>query len=235
MGRRPRAAKGAAEPLKGFSTRLRSLVEAEGSQAKLAESAGISPAWLSELLKGGEPSVPVLVALAKAGQVSVQWLATGQQAPVPARLDDSKSGDLGARDFAFIPRLEVEASAGGGSLAANEDTDDVLAFRRDWLRRTGVNPNSARVLRARGDSMEPTIRDGDILLVDASIDRVIDEGIYVVVLAGLVLVKRLEVKRDGTVILKSDNGARYGEERIPKDETADLAVVGRVMWFGRAI
>jgi phage repressor protein C with HTH and peptisase S24 domain len=61
-----------------------------------------------------------------------------------------------------------------------------------------------------------------------------DEGIYIVVLAGLVLVKRLTVRRDGSLILKSDNG-RYEEERIPKEELADLSIRARVMWFGRAI
>lgn len=138
-------------------------------------------------------------------------------------------------DYALIPRLEVEASAGGGALAAEEDVGGMIAFRSEWLRRVGISPRSARALRARGDSMEPTIRDGDILLIDTSIDRLVDEGIYVVVVGGLVLVKRLAIRRDGTVILKSDNAERYDEEVIPPAEAPDLAVSGRVMWFGRSI
>lgn len=134
----------------------------------------------------------------------------------------------------MIPRLAVEASAGNGALAHHEESAGMLAFRADWLRRMGINPHAARALTAKGDSMEPTIRDGDILLVDTSIDRVRDNALYVVVLGGLVLVKRVHVKRDGSLTLISDNST-FPPEDVPANETDDLSIAGRVMWFGRSI
>ena len=82
--------------------------------------------------------------------------------------------------------------------------------------------------------MEPTIFDGDILLADTSIDHVVDNGIYVVVLSGLALVKRVHPNRDGAITLTSDN-AIYPRETVPKEELADLQIAGRIMWFGRSI
>lgn len=82
--------------------------------------------------------------------------------------------------------------------------------------------------------MEPTIRDGDTLLLDTSIDRVKDNGIYVVVIDGLVVVKRVHMSRDGTVTLISDNQL-YPPEEVPAAEVPEIRFAGRVMWFGRSI
>lgn len=102
------------------------------------------------------------------------------------------------------------------------------------MERNSVNPRFAEVLVAVGDSMEPTIRDGDLLLLDRSIDRVVDNGIYVLVLAGMVLLKRIQTRRDGSVVLKSDS-ERYDDETVPAGEVPDLRIEGRVRWFGRTI
>jgi phage repressor protein C with HTH and peptisase S24 domain len=89
-------------------------------------------------------------------------------------------------------------------------------------------------LTARGDSMEETIRDGDVLLVDTSIDRVRDNSIYVVVYGDMVLVKRIHGRINGSLQLISDN-ARYPAEEVSKSEVDLLHIAGRVMWFGRSI
>lgn len=138
-------------------------------------------------------------------------------------------------DFRLIPRLNVTPAAGPGAMVESEDQVGVLAFRSEWLHRRGINATAAHVLTARGDSMEPTIRDGDILLVDTSIDRVIDNAIYVVVYAGRTLVKRVQLKLDGSVGLGSDNRAVFDDETVPAADVGGLNIAGRVMWFGRSI
>jgi len=89
-------------------------------------------------------------------------------------------------------------------------------------------------MTAKGDSMEPTIRDGDVLLVDTSIDRVRDNALYIIVFEGLVFVKRIHIKLSGAVLLISDND-RYPAEEITPDAAVRLHVAGRVVWFGRSI
>lgn len=110
----------------------------------------------------------------------------------------------------------------------------MLAFRSDWLRRVGINPDFAHVLTNRGDSNEPTIRDGDVLLVDTSIDRVIDNAFYVVVYNGQALLKRVQILLDGSVILSSDN-KNYQPETVKPADVPSLRIAARLMWFGRSI
>ncbi|WP_222361224.1 helix-turn-helix transcriptional regulator [Rhizobium leguminosarum] len=137
-------------------------------------------------------------------------------------------------EIAFIQRLDVQASAGTGALVVSDDTVDILGFNRNWLRERSINAAAARILDVKGDSMEPTIRDGDILVVDTSINQVRDNAIYVIIYAGNVLVKRVHIKRDGSLTLISDN-ERYPREDVPIAEVPDLHIAGRVMWFGRSI
>lgn len=174
-----------------------------------------------------------LVSIAEGTGVEMRWLATGKGKKWLHSSDEEEKPKVDST-FSMIPRLAIEVSAGNGSVAHNEETEQTLAFRADWLRRMGINPHAARALTVRGDSMEPTIRDGDILLVDTSIDRVRDNALYVVVLGGLVLVKRVHVKRDGSLTLISDNST-FPPEDVPANETEDLSIAGRVMWFGRSI
>lgn len=82
--------------------------------------------------------------------------------------------------------------------------------------------------------MLETIHDGDLLLINRLIDRVVSNAIYVVVLAGQVMVKRLQLLFDGSIMLISDN-PRYQPERIDKTDVEGLQVEGRVRWYGRAI
>ncbi|NKC04250.1 helix-turn-helix transcriptional regulator [Brucella haematophila] len=82
--------------------------------------------------------------------------------------------------------------------------------------------------------MEETIRDGDVLLVDTSVNRIRDNTIYVIVYGDMVLVKRVHGRLNGSLQLISDN-PRYPAEEISAGETEQLHVAGRVMWFGRSI
>lgn len=215
-----------------FQGRLKDL-QGDASARSFAQSIGVGEGTFRALLKGGKPTLDTLVAIAEATGVEIAWLATGKGQKWPATAAEAQSEALEAT-FATIPRLAVEVSAGNGALAHHEEPGDTLAFRADWLRRMGINPRAARALTVRGDSMEPTIRDGDILLVDTSIDYVRDNALYVVVLGGLVLVKRVHVKRDGSLTLISDN-TTFPPEDVPANETGDLSIAGRVMWFGRSI
>ena len=130
-------------------------------------------------------------------------------------------------DWADIPRLPLGASAGPGTVALDPAPIDRLRFSGRWLRQQGLEPGMLSVIEVEGDSMEPTLRDGDEILVDRA-PRPLRSGLHVIRLDDVLLVKRLEPGPSGTVQVISDNSAYPRMER-PR---ADVAILGRVVWKG---
>lgn len=130
-------------------------------------------------------------------------------------------------DWADIPRLPLGASAGPGTLAQDAAPTDRLRFSGRWLRQQGLEPAMLSVIEVEGDSMEPTLRDGDEILVDRS-PRPLRSGLHVIRLDDVLLVKRLEPGSAGSLLVISDNPAYPRMER-PR---AEVAVIGRVVWKG---
>jgi phage repressor protein C with HTH and peptisase S24 domain len=136
------------------------------------------------------------------------------------------------KDYIYVPRYDVTASAGGGSMIHDESIVDHLAFKRDWLtQQMGCKPDSVCVIQVRGDSMSPTINEADLLLLDMRTLATRTEGVYVIQLQGNLLVKRLRFKLSGEVDVISDN-PRYGTETLTNPEVNQLSILGRVVWHG---
>lgn len=216
---------------KAFIARMREAIgdESVNSFAKRCE---IPEATMRGYFNGKIPSGDKILTIANVAQVSIEWLVSGREAKEQA--DDVAVNTVLSDQFTLVPRLDVQASAGNGSLTYSEEPIDLLAFQESWLRDRNINPRFARVLTAKGDSMEPTIRDGDVLLVDTSITNVHDNAIYIVVYNGHTLVKRVNMLRNGSLTIISDND-RHPPEDVPLAEVPDLHIAGRVMWFGRSI
>ncbi|MCD2472737.1 S24 family peptidase [Jiella sp. MQZ9-1] len=143
--------------------------------------------------------------------------------------EDALRADWADTAVVLLPRLEVQMSAGSGLVPADEAVRGLMAFQASYLRAIGVNPRHAYVLPVSGDSMVPTLCDQDLVVIDTSIDRVVDDALYAVVHGGSVRVKRVQLARDGSVILSSDNkDAGYRDERIPASDLHELKIVGRV-------
>jgi phage repressor protein C with HTH and peptisase S24 domain len=133
-----------------------------------------------------------------------------------------------------LPRLSLGASAGAGSLDQDEQIVDVVAFDRHWLRRMGFELGSITMIRVDGESMAPTLYDGDEILVDTSDTAArLRDGIYVLRLDGVLMVKRIVIgPRRGSLSILSDNPHYPDWTEI---EPALVHIVGRVLWVGRAL
>lgn len=135
--------------------------------------------------------------------------------------------------FVFVPRYDVTASMGNGTVIHSEQIVDHLAFREEWVRtELSANPNNLVLISAIGDSMEPTLRAGDLLLIDRSDAGVKQDAIYAFATNGELRVKRMQLKIDGRVVVKSDN-PQYEAETLTSDQVISLRIVGRVVWSGR--
>lgn len=136
-----------------------------------------------------------------------------------------------AAEFAMIPEYGVRASAGNGQLVDNEEIIGRFAFKRSWLASRGIKSENLAVVSADGDSMEPTVRDADILLVDTSVQTIRADGIYLIEQGGELRCKRLQAMVDGGVKIRSDN-PRYETEVVPPDNAEMIRVVAKVIWIG---
>lgn len=134
-----------------------------------------------------------------------------------------------------IPVLNVEASAGFGAIAGSESTQTRFGFDERWLRRlTSAKSASLSIVGVLGDSMEPTLSNGDEVLVDSSDHGSrLRDGIYVLRADDALVVKRIAIKPGGRQItIASDNPAYPTWHDMDR---SDIHVVGRVIWFGRAL
>jgi phage repressor protein C with HTH and peptisase S24 domain len=234
-------------------------LQGDMSVRAFALKCNITDSLMRKYLAGSMPGVDKLVQIAKANDCSVEWLATGEgeKRPRPHANPDSlhatheteplvtEIGNHGgglavhgsatslSNEFVLVPRYEVSARGGNGYVIHSEQVVDHLAFKADWVRlELGSSPKNLVLISAVGESMEPTIRPGDLLLVDRGSDGVRQDAIYAISHDGELRIKRVQRLFNGTLIIKSDNPG-YQPEELTADESLSLRIVGRVVWSGR--
>lgn len=152
-----------------------------------------------------------------------------------AEIDALTDGEAPATEdeFTQIRRVGVSASAGRGALVFEEPCKSALTFRRSFLQEVGVTPANAVIVSVKGNSMDPTLRDGAVLLVNTAARTVADGQIYAFRRDGELFVKRLHKTSDGGLIATSDNPDRefYPNMSIGFNEN-DFEIIGRALWMG---
>ena len=238
-----------------FSLRLRSLI-GTGSVNAFALKCGLSETLIRMYLKGSVPGLDKVLQIANATGVSVDWLATGK-----GRMRQDEWGDEietagGGRDrqpwvevpsslgiavegaderTVVLPRLAVQLSGGPGAVLSEENVIGRVVFSRDWLRErlSRASPTGLAIVGVTGDSMEPTIREGDDVMVDTGVTRFLDNAIYAMLWDDALVVKRLQRTIEGLVVI-SDNPA-YGPQVLSRSDAEQLQIIGRVRWVGRLL
>lgn len=131
-------------------------------------------------------------------------------------------------NYEVIPRLV--SGADQSSATSQLDRAGELAMSFQWLGRhlfhTTGDLASVQVV---GDSMSPTLIDGETIIIDRGVREVVVDDIYVVDMLGQRLVKRLQRKTDGSLVIISDNQA-YERESVPRNRVGEISVVGRKVW-----
>lgn len=141
---------------------------------------------------------------------------------------------LPAGDYARVPLYDVQAAAGAGAVVSGEEVLDVLAFKKSWLSsELRVSEKDLALIFVSGESMEPTLRPGDMALIVKQDGQPVDDGIYVVRLEDALLVKRLQRLPGGRLQVSSDNPAYKPFEIDLKTQARDFAIIGKVVWAGK--
>ena len=149
---------------------------------------GRNPAYIQQFVKRGTPR--------KLDEGDRRLLA--RYFGVEERLLGGPPGDLGRQpairpaNLIVVPRLALGASAGSGSLDDEEIAAGALAFDARWLRAIGGRPDMLSMIRVNGESMVPTLTDGDEIMVDRSDATArLRDGIYVLRMEDVLMVKRV--------------------------------------------
>lgn len=243
------------------SARLKSLFQAKRGELKLTQEKlaaelgdGVTQGAVSHFMNGRTAlSVNAAVVFAKALQVPVSDISptlAAQIEKMAASLPDMRPSHREAEDIRIPPRsfdlrnepgytgvlqLTARGSTGDGDDNPHVEIRGVMAFKSSWLRANNLNQRHLDVIYANGHSMEPTINDGDVLLVDESKIEPKDGQIFAMQSATKgTIVKRLVKSDIEGWIIRSDNSdkARYGDEVLRDGEINEVRIIGRVVWRG---
>ena len=245
--------------------RLREWRKSKGfSQRDLAKELDVSQSYVGNIEAGrSEPSRNFLRALSDRFNVSADWLLTGigsAEAGLPPDLDRLKETaralglefvvvDEASKQHVIdtdddgglvrIPRFAATAAAGNGAINLDGPPEDHVAFPRDWLSGQGLRPATSFLMTVRGDSMMPTLADGDLVMVDRARAEVASGRIYAYndPDGHGTRLKRLHVDASG-VVVRSDNPAADPALEIWTAARADellAGVIGEAVWCGHRL
>lgn len=203
---------------KKFADTLRFWMAKKGSQQEeLAEACDISQPYVSMLLGGKKnPSIGLINKLTEYFQVDIS--------------DFFKQATCSLDDFTLIPKLAARPRGGVGGLETDAEFTGWYSFKTEFLNRKG-HPYAMYLFEVVGDSMEKTLFERDMILVDTSQSEPVTGKIFLVRVNDEFMVKRIE-KRPGVIKLISDNKT-YDPIEINSSMNDDVEIYGKMIWSCR--
>lgn len=193
------------ESVERFSERLKSIVPS-GSGRDFAKKAGIGYSTVHNYLQAvSSPTLENLVLLAKAGDVSVEWLATGKESTRVVRTEQTEN-------LLKIPFV---------------DSSDFLLLDLNIFPDLREKTETLAALRVKTDVMEPTFAIGSILIIDQSQKQLRDGKVVALHKEGNYLYKRVQVVPNG-YNLSSDN-TKYSAMTVNQDSLSSFDVLGEIL------
>lgn len=213
--------------------RISSLLNERGiSQAELARRVGVAQQTIHKLITGGSRTSAHLHRIARELGTTADYLTGETDNPNEGALPTPTAKDI-AQQLDLVGIEQIDLAYGlGATFADGPIGAELMHFPRQWVDAiTSSPPVLLTWTRGRGDSMFPTINDGDLILLDRSQRRVTEQdALWAFTVGDLAAIKRLRIKGDRVVIL-SDNPT------VPPDEEPidEVNIVARVAFVGRKI
>lgn len=206
------------------------------SQEELAERSGVSQTSITDVERGRSKMPRGLNKIAKALQVSVEWLMTGDgMAPDPD--DPAPVKESSGPPAGYVAVRMTTAKLGAGNTAVNSDDRFTevaggMLFRQQSFAMRGLQPSSMHVGFVEGESMWPTLHHKTAVMFDESQTSPVDDEIFAfqyVQTDGETQVKRLFWLPDSRIRIVSDNPdkSRYPDVYVAVDQ---LRIIGRYAW-----
>jgi phage repressor protein C with HTH and peptisase S24 domain len=228
------------------------------SQDDFADAVGVSKAAIGGYERDKQtPGSAVIVSICEKFDIEPGWLLMGKDPVRSAKKPGHKALDEPALvgtdevdealkllencrrprplcdvDMVYVPLVEARISAGTGSFETGGDSDRRYGFRSDFLTRKGQISQMVLML-VEGDSMEPEIHHGDVVLIDQSQTQPRPGAMFAIGVEDLVYIKMVDSK-PGKIVLKSLNPAYEPLEIDARGDLADgIRIIGKAIWLGR--
>lgn len=214
--------------------RLREAREKAGfaDAADFAREAGIKEVTYRAYENGQNGYAKHAASFAKRLKVSAEWLLEGVGTP-PKHPDQQSTQTIDAGETVEIVQLDLSLSMGPGTIIDDWTESEPVTFDLAFIRNiTRSPPGRLRLVTGIGRSMEPTLQNGDTVMID-TLDRQLarQDGIYWVSIYGAAGIKRLRTIGQNRVLVISDNKDVDSQE-VP---LADLRIEGRAIWAARGL
>lgn len=197
------------------------------SQSKLASVLGVHRSSITQAKYKDSVPDSWILKLCADFDLDPYWLKYGTESP--------KGSGSSLRK---VPKVRARLDAGGGSFEVSSQVESFYAFRSDWLQYKG-NPEQMVLMDVMGDSMEPTIWQGDTVLLDQAQNEIYAGSIYALGVEDTVMVKRIakscpkeQEKHPQKLVLISAN-PKYFPVYLQGEEIDTLRILGRVVWMCR--
>ena len=205
---------------------LRLLKDNDISQSQLADKIGCTRAAVNQWLRTGrEPSPELLRKMAEILNTTPAYLLFG---------DEGTGHSIESEDgYILIPCIDVQASCGGGCNNDNPCLVKLVKVAQEWLRLHAPFANKRRlnIITAVGDSMIPTVHNGDMVILDTSQNTVRSDSMYAFIKDGELFLKRLQRIGNGLRVI-SDNQL-YPPFELNDSDLERVKIIGRVCTIGR--
>lgn len=204
--------------------RIKEQIEKQNlSYGDLEKMTGISKSTLYRYIAGQDKDMFVgkLKAIAVALNVSPLYLIG---------ISDNESGLQEKNKFIQIPKVGARPDVGWSNSEANGKFEEYFSFCSDWIKAKG-DPKSLVLMTVEGDSMEPLIAGGDMVLIDRNKKDLVQNAIYTVRVEDMIYLKYID-RLPGKFILRSYNQLYKPIEMDTKyfDDNS-VEILGRVVWW----
>ena len=193
------------------------------SDRKVAERLKINYNTIKTWSNRKKIPLDTLLSLIQNETINIDWLLTGKGS---MHTNDNSLQKIDDSNTIEIDKLSLKASTGTGIENFEVEVEDKIKLSSSIFR-THPNPKHLKVIEVIGDSMEPTLQEGDLIVIDTSYSHTVD-GIYAINIQDEVFIKRLQFKLDGTIKIISDN-PKYETMTYNPKESKDINfnVIGR--------
>lgn len=209
---------------------------ADNSQTELAKIAGVKPPSIADWLNGKTKTVQIEPAtrLGKRYGLNPMWISKGvgqmrDTSPAQSTQGPQLIGLSDHPDLVLVPRVKFKLSAGvsGYAIEPENGNGKPVFFRQDWFEMHNYKPDKLFGVRVSGASMEPSLWDGDLVVINTADTAPYDGDVFAMNYEGEMVIKRM--RRDaGEWFATSDNSDQ--RRFAPKRCTEDVSIIGRVIY-----